>query len=79
MYSALGIPPAGKLTQRTSTAVHVCATTTGRLFIMDRISKWQFLVDTGSYICVYPRRLIPRRKECVYYDFCTANGTTIPT
>jgi hypothetical protein len=38
---------------------------TGRLFIMGRISKRRFLVDTGSDLCVYPRRLIPRRREQV--------------
>jgi hypothetical protein len=68
-----------KLPQRTSTAAHVCATTTDRLFITDRISKRQFLIDTGSDLCVYPRRLIPRRKERVNYDLCAPNGTTIPT
>jgi predicted aspartyl protease len=39
----------------------------------------KFLVDTGSDLCVYPRRLIPRRKERVDYDLCAANGTTIHT
>jgi hypothetical protein len=68
-----------KLPQRTSTAAHVCATTTDRLFIKDRISKRQFLIDTGSHLCVYPRRLIPRRKERVNYDLYAPNGTTIPT
>jgi hypothetical protein len=28
---------------------------------------------------VYPRKLIPRRRERVNYDLCAANGTTIPT
>jgi hypothetical protein len=49
------------------------------LFIMERLSKRQFLVDTGSDLCVYPRRLIPRRSERVNYDLCAANGTTIHT
>jgi hypothetical protein len=38
---------------------HVCATTTGHLFVTDRISKRQFLVNTRSNICVYPHGLIP--------------------
>ena len=46
---------------------------------MDRISKRRFLVDTGSDLCVYPRKLVPRRKERVNYDLCAANGTTIHT
>ncbi|XP_023713819.1 uncharacterized protein LOC111867851 [Cryptotermes secundus] len=56
--SALGhktvFRPAGKLTQRTSSAADVYATITGRLFIKDRVSKRQFLVDTGTDLCVYP-------------------------
>jgi hypothetical protein len=70
------LPPAGKLTQQTSPAAHVCATT-GCLFVTDRLSKRQFLVDTGSDLCVYPRRLIQRRKERANYDLCVANSTTI--
>jgi cleavage and polyadenylation specificity factor subunit 1 len=46
---------------------------------MDKVSKRRFLVDTGSDLCVYPRRLVPRRKERVNYDLCAANGTTIHT
>jgi hypothetical protein len=37
------------------------------------------LVDTGSDLCVYPRRLVPRRKERANYDLCAANGTTTHT
>jgi hypothetical protein len=67
-----------KLTQQTSPAAHVCFTT-GRLFIMDRSSKRQFPVDTGSDLCVYRRRLVPRRKERVNFDLCAANGTIVHT
>jgi hypothetical protein len=42
-------------------------------------TKRLFLVDTGSDLCVYPRRLVPRRKERANYDLCSANGTTIHT
>jgi hypothetical protein len=68
-----------KLPQPTSTAAHVCSTTTDRLFITDRISKRQFLIHTGSDLYLYPRRLIPRRKEWFNYDLYAPNGTTIPT
>jgi hypothetical protein len=79
MYSALCLlPSAGKRTQRTSKAAHVCATITGLLFITDRLSKRQFRVHTGSDLCVYPRRLISQSKERVKYR-CAANGTTIHT
>jgi hypothetical protein len=76
VYSALRLPPAGKLTQQTSPAANVCSTT-GRLFVTDRSSKRQFLFDTCSDLCVYRRRLAPQRKERANYDFCVANGTTI--
>jgi hypothetical protein len=33
----------------------------------------------GSDLCVYPRRLIPLRKELINYDLRAPNGTTIPT
>jgi hypothetical protein len=64
--------------QQTSPAAHV-SSMTGRLFITDKSCKLQFLVDTGSDLCVYPRRLVPRRKERANCDLCAANGTTIHT
>jgi hypothetical protein len=79
MYPALRLPPAGKLTQRISTATRVCNTTTVRLFIPDESSKRHFLVYTGSDLCVYPCRLVPRRTERVIYDISAAKGTTIHT
>jgi hypothetical protein len=79
MYSALRLQPVGKLTQRILIAANIWATTIGRLFVTDRISKRQFLVDTRSDLCVYHRRFIPLRKERVNYDPCAANGTTIHT
>jgi cleavage and polyadenylation specificity factor subunit 1 len=79
MYSALRLSPTGKLKQQTSKVSRVCTTTTGRLFITDKTTKRQFLVDTGSDLCVYPRRLVPRRRERTTYDLCAANGTTIHT
>jgi hypothetical protein len=63
--------------QQASPAAQVCTTSRGRLFITDRITKRQFLVDTGSDLCVHPRRLVPRRMERVDYDLCAANGSTI--
>lgn len=54
-------------------------TDTRRLFFADRFSKYQFLVDMGSDLCVHPGGLIPRRKERRNYYHCAVNGTTIPT
>jgi hypothetical protein len=71
--------PAGKPQQQTSLAADTCTTSTGRLFITDRTSKHRILLDTGSDLCAFPRKLVPGRKERVNYDLFAANGTTIPT
>jgi cleavage and polyadenylation specificity factor subunit 1 len=73
------LPRAGKPQQQTSPAAVACITNTGRLFITDRTSKHRFLLDTGSDLCVFPRKLVPGRKERVNYELFAANGTTIPT
>jgi hypothetical protein len=44
-----------------------------------QVHKQQFLIDTGSGLCVFPSKLIPQSRERVNYDLCTANGTTIRT
>jgi len=71
--------PAGKLHQRTLTAANVCTTRFGRLFITDRVSKRRYLVDTGSDLCVFPRKLLPGRRDRTDYNLYAGNGTTIPT
>lgn len=52
---------------------------TGRLIITDQHSKTQFLVDTGSDLCVFPRSQLKTR--CVITDLVlsAANGTKINT
>jgi hypothetical protein len=64
-----------KKLEQTSAAAHVCTADTGRLFITDRTSKRQVVIDTGSDLCVFPRKLIPQRKSRVNYDLCAANGS----
>jgi len=73
------IPPAGKLHRRALMAVKVFTTSSGRLFVMDRYSKQRYLVDTGSDLCVFSRRLLPGRRERTDYTLHAANGTTIST
>lgn len=54
--------------------------TPGRLFVMDRRSKMQFLVDTGSDLCVFPRTMVrERRSPTNEYRLYAANGTHITT
>lgn len=61
-------------------AAEDCPSSTGRLFVTDRRSKVQFLVDTGSDLCVYPRSALPQqRRQKTEYQLCAANGTTINT
>jgi hypothetical protein len=79
VFSALCLPPARKTNTTDINTAHVCNTTTGHLFITDRLSKWQFLVDTGSDLYVYLHRLIPRCEEHINYNIWVANGITIPT
>ena len=55
-----------------------CTTSSGRLFIMDRNSKQRYLVDIGSDLCVFPRRLLQGHWERTDYTLYAANGTTIP-
>jgi len=60
-------------------AANICSTSSGRLFVIDRYSEQPYLVDTGSDLCVFPRKLLPGRRERTDYTLYAANGTTIPT
>jgi hypothetical protein len=57
----------------------MCPTTSHSLFVRDKTSGIQFLVDTGADICVFPRNLLhgPRKKSD--YVLSAANGTQITT
>jgi hypothetical protein len=57
LFRALHLQPAGKLTQQTLATANVCATATGRLFIIGKSNKQRFLIDPGSDLCVFPRKL----------------------
>ena len=52
---------------------------TSRLFVNDRVTKIEFLVDTGSDLCVQPRTCIKGRTDRSTYEMYAANGTTIGT
>jgi len=60
-------------------AAKVCTTSSGPLFVIDRYSKQRYLVDTGSDLCVFPRKLLPVRRERTDDTLYAANGATIPT
>jgi hypothetical protein len=60
-------------------AADACSSPPGRLFVMDRVSNLRLLVETGSDLCVFPRRLGPGHRERTSFDLFAANGTPIPT
>lgn len=56
-----------------------CSNTSGRLFIADRKTKTQFLVDTGSDLCVFPHSHLRDHRTPTSYKLSAANGSTIAT
>jgi hypothetical protein len=79
LYTALILSPVAKRQQQALMAADARSTLTSRLFTTDRVSNLRFLVDTDSDLCVFPRKLVPGRKERTSYDLFAANGTPIPT
>lgn len=69
----------GKPIQQSVTAATDCSKTSSRLFLTDRVTMIQYLIDTGSDLCVYPRKLLRRKTLCTEYELTAANGTTIST
>ncbi|XP_037877338.1 uncharacterized protein K02A2.6-like [Bombyx mori] len=60
-------------------ATQDCRNTTGRLFITDSKTKNQFLIDTGSDICVYPVSALRERRYKTSFQLSAANGSVINT
>lgn len=60
-------------------ATRDCHNSTGRLFIKDRSNNIDFLIDTGSDICVYPIHKLCERRAKTSYQLSAANGTVIDT
>jgi len=79
MYTTVLLPPAGKRQRQALMAADSGSTNSGRLFITDRVSNLRFLVDTGSDLCVVPRKLVPGCKEHTNSDLFAANHTPIPS
>lgn len=69
----------GKLLGRSEVAANDCPHSSGRLFITDRTSKMQFLVDTGSDLCVFPRSAVKAPCTKSKYDLVAANNSIIHT
>lgn len=56
-----------------------CTTPGSRPFVTDQVSKHQFLIDSGSDLSCYPRRLIRGRRFATDYDLSAANNSIIKT
>lgn len=57
----------------------VCTQGTSRLHVTDRSTKIEFLIDTGSDLCVFPRSRIRGRLIKSGYELFAAHGPTIAT
>lgn len=60
-------------------ATNGCHPSSGRLYVTDRKSKMQFLVDTGSDLCVFPRTATKTRRPQIAFELFAANGSPIHT
>lgn len=69
----------GKLERQFVEATDGCQGATSRLFITDRKTKVQFLIDTGSDLCVLPRRFLRQSRQPAEYSLTAANGSIINT
>lgn len=56
-----------------------CQSTSRRLFVTDQYTKNKYLIDTGSDICCFPRRLLKGCFTSSGYNLSAANGTSIKT
>lgn len=79
MRQTLRLPQGGKRDGQSLVATNDCPSSTGRLFVTDRSSNTQFLVDTGSDLCVYPRSALRERRAKTDYELSAANGSVIET
>ena len=70
---------AGKHPRQPIVAVSDCPTSNGRLFAIDRKTKIQYLVDTGSDLCVVPHTMANHLRTPTGYNLYAANRTAIPT
>lgn len=78
MYVALQLQ-VGKLPRQFVDATDDCHGITSRLFITDKKSKVQYLIDTGSDLCVLPRRFLRQPRQNADYSLTAANGSIINT
>lgn len=69
----------GKLNRQSIDAATDCLHPSSRLFVTDRKTKIQYLIDTGSDLCVLPRQYSKMTSKPTDYTLVAANGTVIRT
>lgn len=79
MYITMQLQKAGKLQRQFVEATNDCHSVTSRLFITDKKAKVQYLIDTGSDLCVLPRRFLRQQRKPSEYKLSAANGSVINT
>lgn len=60
-------------------ATNDCRTLKGRLFVTDRVINVQFLIDTGSDVCVFPISVLREHRCKTSFQLSAANGSAIDT
>lgn len=75
----LDVIPSGKRKPQSVEAATDREFSSRRLFVTDQSSKIRFLIDTGSDLCCYPRRLLKGRYIPSDYSLSAANGSCIKT
>lgn len=65
--------PVGKWGEPTLNAANSDRPRTSRLFVTDLMTKIEFLVNTGSGLCVLPRTRVKGRTKKSTYDMFAAN------
>lgn len=69
----------GKPVRQSVEAATDCSPTGRRLFVTDKKTQRQFLIDTGSDLCCFPRRLLQSHLSSQEYNLSAANGSSIKT
>ncbi|GBP23829.1 hypothetical protein EVAR_86204_1 [Eumeta japonica] len=64
----------GKHTGQSLMATDGCPNVPGRLFVTDRCTKMQFLVDTGSELCVFHARPCNSDVDYLSIECCKRNN-----
>jgi hypothetical protein len=68
-----------KLQRQPPLAARHCHSTSGRLFVVDRKTGQDYLIDTGSDLSVFPKNMLPQKRVKSNYTLHAANGSSIAT